>query len=414
MDEVRTDKKARSRRRLWKYGAGGTAVAVLLIVGASLLGEAPAVARSELWMDNVVRGDMLREVSGTGTLVPRSIRWLAAETAARVESIDVRPGEQVEPDTVIMRLSSPEVTDQALAARAEFAAAQAEFEAQRARLQSDLLDQRAKQAATESQHLIAQMQSEAESSLVESRIIAPIQAKRSQAAMEQLALGVELERERGTNLARTTAAQLSAARSRVEQKRATAELRARQVDALQVRAGISGVLQQIPVEVGQQVAAGANLARVARPDELMVELRVPESQASGIEIGQSARVEVRGQKVAGKVSRVDPSVRDGTVTVEIAPQSLPAGARADESLDGVVELERLADVLYVARPAAVTPGSDATLFRVGDDGVAKRVPVALGRASASAIEIRGGVQEGDLLILSDMSDWDDADELTLD
>lgn len=413
MDVVRTDKEARSRRRMVLYSVSIVVVGGALLTGLALLGGSPEVSRSSLWLDRVVRGDMMREVSGTGNLVPRNIRWIAAETPARVESIDVRPGARVKADTVIMRLTNPEVMDQALAARAEFEAAQAEYEAQRARLQSDLLDQRAKLESTQSEHLIAKMQSEAESSLVESRIIPPIQAKRSEAAMNQFARGVELERERSINLQHTMAAQLSAARSRVEQKRATSELRARQVDALQVRAGIEGILQQVPVEVGQQVTAGTNLARVAKPDELMVELRVPESQATGIEIGQTARIELRGQKIPGKVSRVDPSVRDGTVTVEVSPQGLPLGARADESLDGVVELERLADVLHVARPASVSPNSQAELFVVGDDDIATRTAVELGRASAKAIEIKKGLKEGDLLILSDTSEWEDTDELTL-
>ncbi|MFB9068352.1 efflux RND transporter periplasmic adaptor subunit [Pseudofulvimonas gallinarii] len=415
MDIQRTDLKIRKRRQRIIYGVAG-AIAVLAagIVIARLEPAAPSVERGTVWSDTVKRGEMLREVRGPGTLVPKAIRWIAAETDARVERIVVKPGAQVEPDTVIVELSNPVVEDQLAAAQAEFIAAQASYAARESELESQLLDQRANFAAVEAEYEGARLQAEAEGELASKGIIPRIQYQRSQLAAESLKVRLEIERDRMSKSRQNIGKQLEAERARIEQLARTRDLRQRQADALQLRAGIAGVLQQVPVEEGQQVMAGTNLARVARPDVLMAELRIPETQAKDIAIGQKVKVDTRNGVVVGEVMRIDPAVLNGTVQIDVdLPGELPPGARPDLSVDGTVEIERLADVLYVGRPAFGQPNSQTTLFRIDADGRAVRVPVQLGRASVNLIEVVQGLQEGDKVILSDTSAWDQHDRLRL-
>lgn len=417
MDIERADLKQRKRRRQVLLGLA--VVAGLLVVGvgvARLEPAAPGVDRASLWLDTVRRGEMLREVRGPGTLVPREIRWIAATTSGRVERIVARPGAAVEADTVVLELGNPEVVEQQLAAQSELAAAEADYAAREMMLESQLLDQRANFAAVRADYESAQLQAEAEKELADKGIIPRIQYRRSQLAEEQLKVRLDIERERLSKLGDTHQAQLAADRARIEQLRNAADLRRRQAESLTVRAGIAGVLQLVPVEAGQQVAPGANLARVARPDQLMAELRIPETQVKDVAVGQAARVDTRNGIVAGTVARIGPSVQNGTVLVDVELDGpLPPGARPDLSVDGTIEIERLADVLHVGRPAYGQPDSDVRLFRLDPEtGIATRVPVRLGRASVSLIEVRQGLEPGDRIILSDTSQWDDYDRLSID
>ena len=417
MDIQRDDLKRRKQRR--RLALAGLGVAALLAMGgvvASLEPAAPSVERSSLWLDTVRRGEMLREVRGPGTLVPREVRWIAANTAARVERIVARPGAKVEPDTVILELSNPEVVEQQLAAEANLRAAEADYAARRMSLESALLDQRANFAAVEADYESARLQAEAESGLAQKGIISRIQHRRSELSADQLKVRLDIERQRLAKLGETHVAQLAADQARIAQLRGAADLRRRQAEALQVRAGIEGVLQLVPVEAGQQVTPGTNLARVARPDELMAELRIPETQAKDIAIGQEAKVDTRNGIVPGQVTRIDPSVQNGSVLVDVELTGpLPPGARPDLSVDGTIQIERLADVMHVGRPAYGQPESEVRLFRIDpESGVAHRVPVRLGRASVSLIEVQQGLAPGDQIILSDTSQWDEYDRLRID
>jgi HlyD family secretion protein len=416
MDIQRADLKLKKRRRQFLFGGAGIVLVLGLGVWISTLdAAAPNVDRSSLWLDSVKRGEMLREVRGPGLLVPKEIRWIAAETPARVERIVVKPGAAVEPDTVILELSNPEVSEAQLAAQSALTAAEADLAAQRMTLESQWLDQKANLAAVEAEYESARLQTEAEAELAEKGIIPKIQYRRSQLSSDQLKVRLDIEKERVAKFGQTMSSQLVATRARTEQLRNTADLRARQLDGLKVRAGIAGVLQQVPVEEGQQVAAGVNLARVARPDVLMAELRIPETQVKDVTIGQDVKVDTRNGIVPGKVMRIDPAVLNGTVLVDVdLVGALPPGARPDLSVDGTIQIERLADVLYVGRPAYGQPESEVRLFKLDPaSGIAQRVPVRLGRASVNLIEIQQGLQPGDQIILSDTSQWDEYDRLRI-
>jgi HlyD family secretion protein len=415
MDIARPELKQRKRRRQVVIGGAILLAVIAAAAGLMALGPAmPSVERSSVLVDTVKRGELLREVRGPGTLVPKEIRWIAAETSARVERVLVKPGAQVEPDTVILELSNPEVDDQLLAATAALTAAQSDLAAKRTELKSRLLDQQAAEAQARTDYETARMQAESEKSVAEKGIIPAVQYRKSLVVLEQLKYRVDIEQQRVAEFRRNISAQLAAEQARLDQLANTRELRQRQADGLKVRAGIAGVLQRVPVEEGQQVAGGNNLARVARPGDLMAELRIAETQAKDIVIGQPARIDTRNGIVDGKVLRVDPAVQNGTVQVDVELNgALPTGARPDLSVDGTIEIERLADVLYVGRPAFGQPEAEVRLFKVDADNVAARVPVQLGRSSVNLIEIRNGLQVGDRVILSDTSAWDQSDKIRL-
>jgi HlyD family secretion protein len=416
MDIARPELKQRKRRRQLLIGAGIAVALAATGVGLAALGPAvPSVERSSVLVDTVKRGELLREVRGPGTLVPKEIRWIAAETAARVEHIVVRPGATVEPDTVILELSNPEVDDQLLAGKAAVTAAQSDLAAKRTDLNSKLLDEQSALAQAKSDYETARMQAEAEKDVAAKGVIPAVQYKKSLVVLEQLKSRVTIEQQRVVEFQRNIAAQIAAEQARFDQLVATRELRQRQADALHLRAGIHGVLQQVPVEEGQQVVIGTNLARVARPNELRAELRIAETQAKDIVLGQPVKVDTRNGVVDGKVARVDPAVQNGTVQVDVDfTGTLPPGARPDLSVDGTIEIERLPDVLYVGRPAFGQPDSQVRLFRVdAASGVASRVPVELGKSSVNLIEIRKGLVVGDSVVLSDTSAYDQHDKIRL-
>jgi HlyD family secretion protein len=416
MDIARPELKQRKRRRQLLIGSVIVVLVAAAGIGIAALGPAvPSVERSSVLVDTVKRGELLREVRGPGTLVPKEIRWIAAETTARVERILVRPGATVEPDTVILELSNPEVDDQLMTAKAAVTAAQADLAAKRTDLNSRLLDQKAAQAQAHAEFESTRMQAESEKTVAEKGVIPAVQYKKSMINLQQLKYRDEIEQQRVAEFGRNIASQLAAEQARLDQLQGTLALRQRQADALHLRAGIAGVLQQVPVQEGQQVAAGTNLARVARPNSLRAELRIAETQAKDIALGQLVKVDTRNGVADGTVARVDPAVQNGTVQVDVDLNGeLPPGARPDLSVDGTIEIERLPDVMYVGRPAFGQSDSEVRLFRLDlSSGIASRVPVRLGKSSVNLIEIRQGLNVGDQVVLSDTSAYDQHDRIKL-
>lgn len=416
MDIARPELKTqRQRRRMIIGGIAALSIAAAAYGVSRLEPAAPQLERQSVWIDTVKRGELLREVRGPGQLVPKETRWIAADAAASVERIVVRPGARVEPDTLIIELANPEIDDQMLAARAALEAAKADLDARRVQLESQVLDQQALIASVEADFQGATLQAEAEGELNRRGIVSALQYRQSQLKADQLGVRRGIEQQRLAMLRRNLAAQLAAEQARLDQLVNTYELRRRQAEGLQVRAGMSGILQAIAVEEGQQIAPGTSIARVARPDVLRAELRIPETQAKDVKLDQTVRVDTRNGIVDGRVARIDPAVQNGTVQVDVdLVGDLPPGARPDLSVDGTIEIERLSDVIYVGRPAFGQAESATTLFRLDNEGdVARRVPVKLGRASVSLIEIASGLQPGDRVILSDTTSYDQHDRLRL-
>ena len=374
---------------------------------------APTVDRATIWPDEVKRGPMLREVRGLGTLVPEEIRWIPAQTDSRVDRIMIRPGAVVKPETIILELSDPQLQRDALDAEYQLKATEADYANLKVQVNSELMNQKAATAAVRSEYEQAKIQHEVDDKLFQQGIGSDVIARLSKVKEEQLAIRAQLEDERTKIAAESSKARLEAQQARVEQQKALYQLRRSQVEALHVRAGINGVLQLVPVEVGQRVTPGANLARVADPKRLKAEIKIAETQARDVAIGQKATVDTRNGVVKGHISRIDPSVQNGTVTVDVAiDDALPQGARPDLSVDGTIELENLKDVLYVGRPVRGQPDTTIELFKIVDDGSeAVRVSVRVGRSSVNAIEILQGLKAGDKVILSDMSAWDAFDRI---
>src|SRR5262245_29346671 len=378
LDIQRPDQTRKRRNRRLLLGAAGLAVILLITLGLiNMKPAAPTVERETVWTDTVQRGPMLRQVRGPGTLVPVDIRWLSASQDGRVERIPALPGVTVEPDTVLLELANPELEQDLRDAESALSASQADYEDLRARLESEVLNQRSQAAAVESQSQEAKLQAEANQQLSKDGLIPDLTLRLSRLRADQLARQAQIEAERVTKSNQSSAAQLAAQRARVCQALTLVELRRKQVDGLRVRAGISGILQELPVQVGQRVTPGTNLARVARPDELKAELRIPETQAKDVVLNQTASIDTRNGIVAGRVARVAPSVQEGTVTVDVALTGpLPKGARPDLSVDGTVEIERLRDVLFVGRPAYGQANSKVEMFKLIDGGkAAVKVPV---------------------------------------
>jgi HlyD family secretion protein len=416
MDFVREDLKRKKKTRRLTYSAAGVTVFVALAAFvATLEPAAPSVERASLYIDTVKRGDMLLQVRGPGVLVPREVRWIAAASEARVDRVLVKPGAVVEPDTVLVEMSNPELAQQVAEARAAVGAAEADYAALEVQLKSNVLDQRAVLAAANADYEGERLEAEAQKDLAAKGIIPAIDYRRTQLAAQQLKVRLEVERERVDILQKAVDAQLRAAKVRLEQQRQALALREEQFANLHVRAGIAGVLQTLEVEAGQRVTPGTNIARVARPDELMAELRIAETQAKDIRVGQSVDIDTRNGVAEGEVSRIDPAVQNGTVQVDVEiTGELPPGARPDLSVDGTILIERLGDVLNVGRPAYGQAGSTLRLFRIQpESGIAVRVPVTLGKVSVNRVQILEGLQEGDRVVLSDTSQWDEHDRIEL-
>lgn len=398
------------------------AVAFLLIGGVSyglsrLRPAAPTVDRATIWADEVKRGPMLREVRGLGTLVPEDIRWIPAQTSATVERIVLRPGAIVHPNSVILELSDPQLQRDLLDAEYLLKGAEADYANLKVQVNSELMNQKSTEASVRSDYEQARLQHDVDLKLYKEGIQSSHIEELSKVKEEQLGIRLQLEAERTRVATDSATAQLAAQEAKVEQQRALYNLKKSQYDALHLRAGIEGVLQLVPVEEGQQVTPGTNLARVADPNKLKAEIKIPETQAKDVRIGQKATIDTRNGIVDGHVSRIDPSVQNGTVTVDVSidkPFPPGSGARADLSVDGTIELENLKDVLYVGRPVNGQSDSTIGLFKLVDDGSeAVRVNVKLGRSSVNTIEIRDGLKVGDKVILSDMSQWDAFDRIRL-
>jgi len=413
MDIARPDAARARRRRRLLYSAGSLVVLIAITLGLTRLKPAaPTVDRAQVWLDTVKRGEMLRQVRGNGTLVPEEIHWIPATAPGRIERIRVLPGAQVKADTVLVELSNPEVEQAAVDAEWQLKAAEAQFNKLKVQLESDRLSQEVQAAQLKSESMIAKVDAEADTELEAEKLVDRLTALRSRTKAEQLALRYELELKRLAILEQNHQAQLAAQQAELERFRALLALKRKNLAELTVRAGIDGVLQRLgdrdQLQVGQQLAAGANIARVADPTKLKAEIRVVETQAKDIAHGQKAVIDTRNGTVPGRVIRIDPAVQNGTVTVDVALEGrLPKGARPDLTVEGVIELELLPNVLYVGRPVQGQSESTVGLFRLDPDGRdATRVPVKLGRSSVSTIEILDGLLEGDRVILSDMSQWD--------
>jgi len=413
MDIPRPEIKAQKRKRQIMIGTG---VAVALVIVTVLLSRlepaAPSVSRASVWVDTVREGEMLVQVRGPGTLQPRDIRWLAAQSAGRVERLVVLPGAAVEADAILVELSNPDLMRQADEARYELEAAKADLTELELNLRAQQLDKRAAVAAARAQYEGSRLTAEAERA---SGAVAEITVRRSELLAEQLKATYEIEVERMNQFGASVDAQLVARRARLAQDQNALDRVLDQVEALHVRAGVAGVVQQIEVDVGQQVQPGANIARVARPDELMAELRVAETQAKDVTVGQVVEVDTRNGVVPGRVIRIDPAAREGTVQVDVElTGALPRGARPEQSVDGTIEIQRLPKAVQTGRPTYSQANSTIKLFKVVDGGdYAIQVPVEIGVTSVNAVEILQGLVPGDEVILSDTSAWDDNDRIRL-
>lgn len=410
--------EAARKRRIKRILYTAISLAAVLIVTAwlsRLKPAAPSVERSTVWIDTVKRGPLLIQVRGLGTLVPEEIRWIPAATEGRVERILVKPGTPVEADTVLLELSNPELEQAALEAELQVKAAEAELADLRVRLERQLLDLKAAAASVQAEYSQAKLRAEADEELAREGLISSLDVKLSRVRAEELATRNEIEQKRLSISSESIQAQLAVQQARVDQLRALYQLRRSQVESLRVRPGIAGVLQQMQVEVGQRVSPGTILAKVAEPGRLKAELKIAETQAKDIQIGQRATIDTRNGVVPGRVVRIDPAVQNGTITVDVALEgSLPKGAWPDLSVDGAIEIENLEDVAYVGRPAYGQAQSTIGLFKLEADGQhAVRTRVKLGRTSVNSVQILDGLQVGDKVILSDMSAWDAFDRIRL-
>lgn len=415
MDYQRPDlARSRKRRRL----VYGVAIS-LLVIGAvvavrSLDTAAPRIERTAVWTGAVEHGEFVRDVRGPGRLAPREIRWIPAASPGRVERILVRPGSPVDASTVLVQLSNPGLEEEAEEARWAIASTEASLAALEAELDRGLLDAESGVMSLEADLESARLQADAEAELASRGIVSTIQAAQSALRVSQLEKRLDFERQRLVRLQTVNQARRQSEQALLDQARRQHQRLVRQVEDLSVRAGMAGVVQEISIQEGEQLAAGINVARIARPDELIAELRIPETRARDILLGQQVRIDTRAGLIDGHVMRIDPAVRDGSVVVDVELNGeLPAGARPDLSVDGLIELERVVATLHLARPAHGQPESSARLFRIDSDGHAQQVAVRFGRASVNRIEIREGLVAGDEIILSDTARFDRHERIRL-
>jgi HlyD family secretion protein len=416
MDIARPDlARAKRKKRILFVSGAVVLVAVVTVLLGRLKPAAPTVERNLVWIDTVKRGQMLRQVRGIGTLVPEEIRWIAARTQGRVDKILLRPGATVTPDTVLLMLTNPDVEQAATNAESQLKASEAELLNLRVTLQSGVLQAESVAASAKADFEQSRLQAEVNEQLAKDGLISALELRLSKVRAEQLATRHAIEQKRFQFAKDSIDPQLAVKQAEVDRLRAIAKLRRDEVEALAVRSSMNGVLQLLPVEVGAQVNPGFNLARVADPARLKAEIRVAETQAKDIQIGQSASIDTRNGLVEGRVSRIDPSVQNGTVTVDVTlTGELPRGARPDLSVDGTIELERLTEAVFVGRPAFGQERGTVGIFKLDADGVfATRTQVKLGRSSVNTIEILDGLRPGDRVILSDTSQWDSHDRIKL-
>jgi RND family efflux transporter MFP subunit len=422
MDIARPDLLLKRKRRFVAYALAGLAVlAVALILVYRLKPAAPTVDRSTIWPDTVKRGPMIRQVRGsTGALVPRedSIELIPAQTDATVVRIRVLPGAKVTPDTILMDLADPQLQQELLNAKLALQAAQADYKSLQATLQSTLMDKKTAAAQVNADFTQDQLQAQTDKALYDLGVISGLAYSKSKNTADQLTAQHQLSREQLDVNQKAIEVQLASAQTKIDQAKALLGLYERQAAALQVRAGISGAVAPLatPLQVGQHVTAGTSVAEVIQLDKLKAALQIAETQARDIQIGQPASIDTHNGIIPGHVTRIDPSVVNGTRTVDVALDGpLPPGAVPQLSVDGTIDLERMADVLYVGRPALGNENSTLSLFKLDADGKgAVRVPVKVGRASVNSIQVIEGLKEGDTVILSDMSREDNVDRIKLD
>jgi len=419
MDIARPEFKQQKRRRQILWAVVGLLLLAAVTVGVSRLKPAaPEVERSTVWTDTVKRGPMLRQVRGLGSLIPSQefIRQIPEETDATVVRIRMLPGSQVKADTILVEMSNPQVEQAAVDANLQLKAAEAEYQNLRVKLQSDLMNQKAGAATVNSDYTQAKLQTETDKALYDLGVISGLAYKNSKSKSDELTTRNNIEGERLDINQKAIETQLAEQQAKVDQVRALAGLKQKQLDALKVRAGIEGVLVEMPLQVGQHVLPGTMLAKVVQPDHLIAELKIAETQARDVQIGQPALVDTHNGTASGTVMRIDPAVQNGTVTVDVKlTGELPKGARPDLSVDGTVDLEKLDNVLYIGRPAFGQENSTISLFKLDPDGKgAVRVPMKVGRASVNAIQMIEGLNQGDTVILSDMSRNDNTDRIRLD
>ena len=416
MDIARPSNAKQKRIKQAIYAGVSLLAVVLVSVGlARLKPAAPTVERAVVWPDSVKRGPMVRQVRGLGTLTPEDIRWIPATTQGRVEKIILRPGTQVKSGDVILELTNPQLEQQLQDASLKLQAAEAGLSNIKVQLNNDLLQQRATSANIEADFNKATMQAQMNEALAKDQLVSDLVLKQSQVDAQSLGVRNQISKDQLASKADSMRAQMAVQQSLVDQARALLSLTQQQRNELKVRAGLDGMLQLVPVEVGQQVAPGTNLARVANPSRLKAEIKIAETQAKDIQLGQKAEIDTRNGIVEGRVARIDPSVQNGTRTVDVTLiGALPKGAVPDLSVDGTIELERLNDVLFMGRPAFGQDQSVVGLFKIGADGAtAERIQVKLGRSSVNTIEVLSGLKVGDQVILSDMSAYDAYDRIRL-
>lgn len=416
MDVARPDiARAKKRKRNRVIIISAIVLAVTTYGLSRLKPAVPNVDRNLVWIDTVKRGPLVRQVQGSGTLVPEDIRWITSRASGRVDKIVLRPGAKVEPDSVIVVLYNTEVAQTANQAETQFKVGEAELANLRFQLEGDLLAAEASAFRAQGQLDELKATNDGDKRLFEKGFITTSDLRRSESNLANAERANEAEKKRLVSTKDGLAPRLAAKTAAVEQLRATAKLRREEVEGLQVKAGMTGVLQVMSLQIGSQVGSGTNLARVADPSRLKAEIRVAETQAKDVRIGQVGTVDTRNGIVPAKVIRIDPAVLQGTVTVDLeVTGELPAGARPDLSVDGIIELERLTDVMFTSRPAFGTGKGSVGIFRLEADGIhAQRVPVQLGRSSVTSVEVVRGLEPGDRIILSDMSQWDGVARITL-
>jgi HlyD family secretion protein len=416
VDIVRPEIKHKKKMRRIAYIVAAVVLIPLMTYALSRLKPAaPSVDGGTVWTGTVKRGPMLRDVRGLGTLVPETIRLIPAVTDGQVQTRYLLPGTPVKANTVIFDLVNPQLQQETLDAEYQLKGAQAAYEQTKAQLQNQLMDKRTLAASISSQYRTAEMVKQTKEQLGANGLAPMLDVKTAQVQAEELAKENDLAQKEVETFDNSIAAQLAVQEATVNQKRAMWELKKSQMDQLHIRPGIDGMLQELDVEVGQKVTMGTVLARVAQPTHLKAQLKIAETQAKDILIGQKATVDTHNGIIPGHVTRIDPAVVNGTVTVDVGLDGpLPTGARPDLSVEGTVEIERLADVLFVERPVHGEANSTVGIFKVIDDGKeASRVQVQLGRTSVNTVEIVKGLEIGDKVILSDMSAWDNYDRVQL-
>ncbi len=405
----------KARKRLIYGGIALVAVVTVTVALSKLEPAAPSVDSGTIWLDTVRQGSMLRQVRGPGTLVPEQMRQVSAVTSGRVERKLAQPGDTVQPGTILVEISNPDVELQALQAQQQLAAAEAQLVSTRSNLQTQILAQQATVVRAQADYQDAKRQADAAVELAKQGLIAQQDISRAQERAQQMEAALTAEQQRLEVFKGTIEEQITVQRSQVERLREVVSFQQKLIQSMRVRAGAAGVLRDLPLEEGQWILAGTRLATVVQPGRLKAELRIPETQARDVVIGQAALIDTRTDTIVGRVSRVDPASQNGTVTVDVAlPGSLPRGARPDLSVDGTIEIERLDDVLYMGRPAYGQSNSVVGIFRLEPDGnTARRVNVRLGRTSVNQVEIVDGLKKGEVVVLSDMSRWDAVDRVRI-